>query len=194
MPPSLYVTAPVDAIEILAGLLTRRTDVVLIDGRSGSGKTSLARALQAATRARGNPARLIHLEQIYQGWDGLAGAADAVAEHLVRPFALGRPGRWDEFDWERERVLHRHIVQPDAPLIVEGVGALHATSAASARGRVWVTTSDITRRERAMARDGDNYRRQWDRWARQEEAYIAAHHPEHLADVIVDTTYHERSQ
>ena len=91
-------------------------------------------------------------------------------------------------------MLHRHIFQPDAPLIVEGVGALHATSAASARGRVWVTTNYITRRDRAMARDGDNYRRQLDRWARQEEAYIAAHHPEHLADVIVDTTYHERSQ
>lgn len=192
MPPSLYVTAPVDAIEILAGMLTRRSDIVLIDGRSGSGKTSLARALQAATRTQGTPARLIHIEQIYQGWDGLADAADAVAEHLVIPLAAGRPGQWDEYDWERERVINRHVVTADAPLIIEGVGALHPRSAALARCRVWVTTDDDTRQTRALARDGEIYSAHWKRWSRQEETHIARHHPEQLADLVVDTTVRER--
>lgn len=185
--PALYVHESCDALEILAGLMTRRTDVVLIDGPSGSGKTSLALGLQQAARARGIHASLVHLDQIYQGWDGLADAAHAVATRLVLPFAAGKQGRWDEYDWERERVLRSHDVTPFAPLIVEGSGALHPDAAAVAKARVWVTADRTTRRERALARDGEAYALQWQRWERLENAFAEQHATARRADLVVDT-------
>ena len=187
------VTAPVDALEILSGLLSRKTDIVLIDGRSGAGKSSLAIALKQAALARGVSAQLVHIEQVYQGWDGLAGAALAVARDLVVPFAQGKPGFWDEYDWERERVIARHTVLPIAPLIVEGVGALHPLAASASATRVWVTTDDEVRKERALHRDGSTYEPHWYRWAAQEEIYVSQFDPAALADIVVDTTYNPRS-
>ena len=52
--------------------------VVLIDGRSGSGKTSLA-----ADVAESLGAAVLHLEDLYPGWDGLGAGSRAVASALA---------------------------------------------------------------------------------------------------------------
>lgn len=185
--PALYVTASCDALEILAGVMTRRTDVVLIDGPSGAGKTSLALALQQAARARGIHPTVVHLEDVYQGWNGIEDASHAIATRLVTPFAGGKAGSWDEYDWERERVIRRHEVTPFAPLIVEGSGALHPIAARAAKARVWVTADAPTRAQRAIDRDGEAYRLTWQRWERHERDFAARYRTESLADLVVDT-------
>lgn len=176
-----------NAVQAIASRITRSTDIVLIDGRSGSGKTTIGTEVYEAVRLRGIPVRLVHIERIYQGWDGLEAAAEAVASGIAEPLSQGRSGVWDEWDWERERVIASHTVVFGAPIIVEGVGALHPRSAAAATLRIWVEADDALRQERAIARDGDTYRPHWERWAAQEEAFIAQHSPRHLADLIVDT-------
>jgi uridine kinase len=50
-----------------------RTRLIGLDGRSGSGKTWLADRL-----ARPLDAPVIHLDDLYPGWDGLAQAADVL--------------------------------------------------------------------------------------------------------------------
>ena len=190
--PALYVTAPADALESLAGLMRRGTDVILIDGRAASGKTSLARALQRAAQVRGVPSTLVHMDRIYRGWEGLRAASEVVAEQLILPIAAGKVGYWDEYDWERERVLTRHSVRPGTPLIVEGGGAISQAAAQAAKASVWVTAGDETRRQRALSRDGDLAARHWGRWAHQEELLLAANLPQSIADVVVDTEYRER--
>jgi len=56
--------------------------VIALDGRSGSGKTSTADALQAL-----DPDLLIlHVEDFYPGWDGLLAGIDRVVHDVLIPW------------------------------------------------------------------------------------------------------------
>lgn len=151
-------------------------DVTLIDGRSGSGKSDLATLI--ASRINGS--QLVRLDDIYPGWDGLDAASAAV------PGILDTLS-WRAWDWVNERPGAMHYLRPDAPIIIDGVGALSRASRAQATTAIWLEADDTTRRERALARDGDTFAPHWDRWAAQEERFIARESPRELADVVVRT-------
>lgn len=57
-------------------------DAVLIDGRSGSGKTTLTERLVARQRLDGVGVQVMHVEDLYPGWDGLAAGSESVATAL----------------------------------------------------------------------------------------------------------------
>lgn len=151
--------------------------VILIDGRSGSGKTELARALVEA-----HPEfQLVQLDDLYPGWDGLEAASVQVPRILAE-------GRWQSWDWSLDQPGAIRQIAPDGDIVVEGSGALTRASRSLADHTVWVELGDEGRKLRALARDGDTYRPHWDRWARQEEAHLAREHPRDLADLVVDGT------
>jgi uridine kinase len=152
-----------------------RHSITLIDGRSGSGKTEFASAL--AQREPGS--QLVRLDDIYPGWDGLDAASAAVPGILATL-------RWQRWDWRMSRFADWHELDPARPIIVEGVGALSRASRPLADRAVWVETDDATRKQRALARDG-YFAEFWDRWAQQEDRFIARENPRVLADLIVDT-------
>ncbi|RFA13832.1 hypothetical protein B7R22_11650 [Subtercola boreus] len=154
-----------------------RMPVVLIDGRSGSGKTQLATAL--ADRWHG-PVTLVRLDDIYPGWDGLDAATTHVHDHIL---AAAEP-RWQRHDWISGLSAEWTPVDPALPLIVEGTGSLSRANAALATLCIWVELDDATRKERALARDGDTYTPHWERWAAQERAFLTRENPRALADVV----------
>lgn len=136
---------------------------LLIDGPSGAGKTTLA--LQIGD-ALGIP--VVHLDDFYPGWGGLAEGARIVAEDVLDP---ARPGYW-RWDWERGRRGEWVALDPGGDLIVEGVGAVTGASKAKARRRGDVDTIRVVadphlRKERALRRD-PGYAEWWDMWAAQE--------------------------
>lgn len=150
---------------------------VLIDGRSGSGKTELARAV-----VDGWPGcQLVRLDDLYPGWDGLDAGSATVPSILTTlawrawDWATGAPGEWHELD-------------ASEPIVVEGVGAISRASRPLAGTAVWVELDDARRQQRALARDGDAYAPFWDRWAAQEEAFLAREDPRSLATLVVDGT------
>jgi hypothetical protein len=51
-----------------------------------------------------------------------------------------------------------------------------------------VELDTVTRKQRALARDGSLYAPHWERWAQQEDMFIAREYPQALADLIVDGT------
>ena len=160
---------------------------VLIDGRSGSGKSMLAQQLQLAW----DSSVVIRLDDIYPGWDGLAWTVDHVRTALLEPRDAGRPGRWRRWDWTTGTPADWHVVEPRQRLIVEGVGTLTAANRALADLGIWVDTPDAERMRRALLRDGDTYRPHWDRWAAQEEDFIARYDPRSVADWILTETRRE---
>lgn len=157
-----------------------RAPLVLIDGRSGAGKSTLARELR---RRWPGEVDVLPLDALYPGWDGLAAASVILAEDVLSPRAEGRPGRWRRWDWEADRVAEEHVVSPQRALIVEGAGALTATTAQWATVSVWLDAPEELRRRRAMARDGETYAPHWRSWAAQEERHIRTHRPAELADL-----------
>lgn len=142
---------------------------VLVDGPSGSGKTTFARRL-----ARVTGYRLVHLDDFYPGWGGLAAASAMVAETVLDPV---RPGftRWD---WAADKPGNWVPLTPGESLIIEGAGAVTGASISAARGLGGVLSMRIDapvdlRRERALARD-PGYEPWWEMWAQQEAQHFAA--------------------
>ncbi|CAN5312006.1 AAA family ATPase [soil metagenome] len=146
--------------------------IILIDGRSGSGKTELATLL-----ARRLSAQLVRLDDIYPGWDGLDAGSTAVPGIL-------ESGRWRRWDWASSEPAEWHELDLARPVVVEGVGALSRASGPLADHRLWVELDDRARKARALARD-QYYAPHWDRWAAQEERFIEREQPRSLADTVV---------
>lgn len=158
--------------------------VIVVDGRSGAGKSSLARRLVAAWPLRGR-VQLVALDDLYPGWDGLADGSDYARDMILTPHAKGAVGVWERWDWERGERAEAYAVDPSLPLIVEGAGALTPESARLADIAVWVDAPSSSRKHRALQRDGDAYRPHWDRWAAQEDQHVLRHAPAALATVVV---------
>lgn len=157
--------------------------ITLIDGRSGSGKTTFATALAARTGAQ-----LLSLDDVYPGWDGLETAEAHVLENVLRALAAGRLPRWQSWNWVVDTAGTWHDLDPARELIIEGCGAISPAARALAHHAIWVELADdAERRRRAIARDGEVFARNWERWARQEEQHAALHAPRATADEIVET-------
>lgn len=173
--------AVMDAAARAAGSV--EVPVILIDGRSGSGKTTLAAELR---RRWTGAVQVVALDDVYPGWDGLAEGADRVRTQILEPVRAGVVVQWRRWDWAAGAPGDSVVTLPAVPLIVEGVGVLTAASARLASIRVWLESPELSRRDRALARDGDTYRPHWRRWAAQEESHLAADHPRDLATIVVE--------
>jgi uridine kinase len=158
------------------------TRLVCVDGPSGSGKTSLAGRLTAAL---GHPP-LLHMDDLYPGWDGLADAVPLLHDWIVAPLASGLPARYRRYDWDRGEYAEEHDLGVPPLLVVEGVAAGARIVAARSVLLVWVEAPQDERFRRGIARDGEAYCPQWERWAQQEQLHFAAEGTRGRADVRVD--------
>jgi cytidylate kinase len=163
--------------EIAAAARRAARPVVLIDGGSGAGKSTLG-ALVAPRLG----AQLLHLEDMYRGWDDLAGTSEQVYTLVL---ASATPG-WRDWRWDRDEPGEWHPLDPALPLVVEGSGALSKRNRSAATLAIWIELDAITRQTRAIARDGERYAPHWHRWAAQEAAFAAREQPAALADIVLD--------
>ncbi|HYH30582.1 MAG TPA: uridine kinase [Pseudonocardia sp.] len=158
------------------------TRLVCVDGPSGSGKTTLAGRLAAAL----DDAPVLHMDDLYPGWDGLAAAVPLLHDEVVAPLAAGRAARYRRYDWHRGEFAEAHDLGTPPVLVVEGSGCGARVIAARAVLVVWIEAPCDERFRRGIARDGETYRPHWDRWARQEAAHFGAEATADRADVRVD--------
>ncbi|MGN6404334.1 AAA family ATPase, partial [Sinomonas sp.] len=163
-----------------------RPVVVAVDGRSGAGKTSLAVELAAALREHRSVA-LVHLEDLYPGWAGLARGVERCAAEILAPLRRGESAHWRAWDWLADADGEERITEPADVVVLEGVGAGSRELRSLSDAVVWLEASAEERRRRALERDGETYEPHWDRWAAQEEAWLAGDDVRAAATVTVES-------
>lgn len=183
-----------DIADLLAWMTSERqptlgsSRLLCVDGRAGSGKTSLGRAVHRAASELGR-SRLIQMDDLYEGWSGLGGdLATRIDSELLGPLREDRPGRYHRYDWEREQFAEWHTVEPVDILVVEGVGSGASAYHESITTLVWVEAPRDLRIKRGIARDGADVLEKWLVWMDDEDALFARERTHERAGVVVDGT------
>jgi len=172
----------IDGRRLLEGpVRAGRTRVIAVDGRSGSGKTSLAAALRGELGAP-----VVTLEDLYGGWDGLERGIDLLVSEVLEPIAAGRAARVPRYDWAAGAWGAPWVLEPPHVLVVEGVGAGARRAARYASRLVWMEAAASVRENRALERDGETFAPHWDGWAAQEDALLARERTPERADLVID--------
>ena len=166
-------------------MATNPAFILGIDGRSGAGKSTLAVELATELR-RHRDVAIFHLEDIYPGWDGLAEGSTAYVSDVLTPLRRGENARWNTWDWANSVPGATASLNPAPVIIIEGVGAGCTAARGMLDALVWVEVPDNTRKSRALDRDGEVFAAHWDRWAAQEDAYLAIDSVPHHADIVVN--------
>jgi len=162
--------------------------VLAVDGRSSSGKTTLA------ARIHGTVARtaVVHTDDI-AWWHSRFGWADLLIDGILGPVHRGeqvsfRPPRWAE---------HGRGGSIDVPascplLIIEGVGAGRRETAYLVDALVWVQSDQREAERRSLARvgqpGGPRTVQDLREWMAEEEPFLAEQKPWERADLIVAGT------
>lgn len=144
--------------------------VVAIDGPAGSGKSSLAGLVAAEL----DDAPVVHLDDIFPGWDGLAAAPALLTAQVLVPFRRGEPAAFRRWDWHDGTYAELVPVPPAAIIVVEGCGCTVGVARPYGDVRVWLEADHDTRLRRGIERDGETFRPHWERWAAQERTLFGA--------------------
>lgn len=168
----------------LAGLLPTGRALVLVDGRSGSGKSTFAARL-------GHP--VVHTDDVAWHHDFLDWA-DLLLDGIVAPWRRGEAVSYRPPGWVRQDRAGAIEVPATDVLVVEGVGAARAAIAPHADVVVWVQSDLDEARRRGLERDVAHGRTPdeavafWDEWMRAEDPFQAAEQPWTRAHLVVDGT------
>jgi uridine kinase len=163
-----------------------QTPIILIDGRAGSGKSTFAEKLQQQLFRDGESApRVIHMDNIFEGWDGLALGSDYMVRFILQPLARQETASWQDWSWVKNQRSSWREFSGGTPLIVEGCGSLTERSKEHADISIWLEASEETRRKRWIQRE--RHLEKFDFWAAQELDFYAREKSQSLADLVIKT-------
>jgi hypothetical protein len=162
--------------------------VLAVDGRSASGKTTLAARLQSATAG----SAVVHTDDIAWGHSRF-GWADLLTDRVLMPFRRGEPVSFRPPGWAgvgRDGSIE--IPAGRSVLIVEGVGSGRAEVTHLIDSLVWVQADQHDAERRCLARVGQpggppttaDHRD----WMAEEEPFLAGERPWERADLLVAGT------
>lgn len=164
----------------------RGVGIIAVDGRSASGKTTLAATL-AAHLPR---AAVVHTDDV--AWHhSFFDWSDLLVEHVIEPVGRGTPVDYRPTAWqERGRPGSIHVGTSTAWLIIEGVGAARRELACFIDAALWVASDPVIARVRGIERDGGDAAAEafWDEWMAEEEPFQAEHRPWQRAAFVVNGT------
>jgi uridine kinase len=163
-----------------------QTPIVLIDGRAGSGKSTFAESLQQQLFRDGESApRVIHMDNIFEGWEGLSLGSDYLVRFILNPLSRRETASWQDWSWVKNERSSWREFSGGTPLIVEGCGSLTERSKEHADISIWLEASEETRRQRWLNRE--RHLDKFDFWAAQELDFYAREKSQSLADLVIKT-------
>ena len=170
-----------------------RMPIVLIDGRAGAGKSLFAKELaDAYFKVDHQAARIISMDDLYPGWEGLALGSSYLQTNILRPLAFGKTATWQVWNWsENQRGAddevngHREFSGGTA-LIVEGCGSISRVNAELADITIWIEAESEVRRIRFTQRDSGKFDGYFSLWSAQEDDFYEQEKSLELAELIIE--------
>ena len=168
------------------------TLLIAIDGRGGSGKTTLAALLMKRFNAQ-----LIQTDD-FASWDNLYDWGSLITERVFEPIKNGAT----TLNYPRSKWWENHQPEPvvDQPvtkiMILEGVSSLRKEFRDYISIGIFVDTPREICLKRGMERDINNDTGKteaeitalWEKWAADEDKYIEREQPQEYADIVIDGT------
>jgi len=148
--------------------------IVTIDGPAGSGKTTLANELAFVLATAQGAASVIHLDELYEGWDSALDAKlfECINAWILTPIRNGIHPKYLNYDWHQGK----YTTWSDLPLtpivIIEGVGSGHASIREFTSQAIWIEADEDLLLERVIQRDGEAIRNEMLLWKAREKNYF----------------------
>ena len=186
--PSVAEVDHIVDLTLSSGPSSGLTRVLAVDGPAGSGKTTLAAQLAEAFDARRLGVVVLHMDDFYEGWEGLRPDLEPrIVAQVFEPLADGRPGHWQRYDWHAARFDEWIDLPVVDVLVLEGCGSGAQAYDSYRSVLVWVEADRETRVARGVERDGEQVLPQWLAWMDREEAHFRLNATRSRADVVVRT-------
>jgi uridine kinase len=174
-----------------AGTPANRPRIIAVDGRGGSGKTTLANRLAEALP----PAAVVHSDDIAWnhsrfGWD------DPMITGVLEPLRAGGPVHYQPPGW----LTHGRDGQVDvrdglSTVLLEGVGVSRRSLTPLLDATIWVQSDYVEARRRGLHRDmletgwdDETALREWLEWEAEEVPFLLDDRPWARAQFIVGST------
>lgn len=164
--------------------------IVAIDGRCGSGKTTLGTLLACDLHAD-----LLHMDdfflQEYQRTPSRYAAPGENVDHerveeVLKQWRLHKPFSYQKFDCAKMALGENVSLVPGNILVVEGSYCMHPQLRKYYDYCVFVTIDPSLQQKRLLAREGEQKLSMFNaRWIPLEEKYFAAFEPEKQADLVL---------
>lgn len=180
----------VEAIDTL--FANQKSAIVAIDGRCGSGKTTLAAQLQAHYGCTVIPMDHFFLRRSQRTAQRLETPGENVdherfLEEVLIPLARGEAFAYRPFDCGRMELGSPVPVEPGQLTIVEGSYSCHPKLWKHYDLRIFLTVDPQEQMRRITIRNGDYARVFREKWIPLEERYFAAFDLENRCDLLLHT-------
>jgi uridine kinase len=177
-----------DLAERVTGAAARLGAVrmIAVDGPAGAGKTTFAGRLADAVRATGATVAEVHVDDLLEGWSGMATFWPRLERDVLAKLRAGHPGGYQRYDWEAARFGGYIAVAVPDVLFLEGVTSARSAIRAELTLSVFVSAPSDLRLARGIARDGESFRPQWLRWRVEEDRHFAVDRTVEHVDLLVD--------
>jgi uridine kinase len=181
------------------------TLLIAIDGPGGSGKSTLARSI-AEHRA---DSTILQMDDFFFPSQMRASAKGDTSElggdldwrrmrdQVLTPLSRDKPGRYQRYDWGTDKLEEWHDLPVGGAIIVEGVYSLRHELGDFYDFGIWVNCPKEVYLARGLERaliewperSIEESRAIWENvWIPAEERYAREHHPERVADLVIDTS------
>ena len=146
--------------------------LIVIDGRAGAGKTTLAETFFADLSVS-KSIEVIHMDDLYGGWD------NALGEHLSKRLEIIINSHQQKvafeieiFNWETMSFDSRKLINPVDILILEGVGAGQKVVRDAGATLYWLDIDAEIGIQRVLKRDGNQIAARMRQWQITQEIHF----------------------
>ncbi len=165
-----------------------------IDGCGGSGKSTFANELSDSLFS----APIVRMDDFYKlsqershdtashsiGWQF---DWRRLENEVLKPLTQKGSAKYQRYNWNSDCLTEIQTIQPESPIIVEGIYTLRPELLLYYNLHLWIECSKEIRLQRGIERDGEQARLQWeDDWMKEEDRYVSTCSPYLHAEIIVD--------